>query len=133
MPETRCIVDSRTGAGCPLQVYFESRINSVEEKLADRLASSKEAVELARQQVEGRLQELNHFRTQMREDRSDFITREAYEGAHRNLEQRLDATRDRIITLEKVAANYEGRMWMLVAIMGFLFTCLQVAMKLFFK
>lgn len=112
-------------------VYIESRIDGVEDRLSQRMDTSKEAVEMARLQVNERLSDLNHLRAQMRDERGALITREAYELNHRNLETRLDQTRDRIIALEKIAANYEGRMWMLVAVMGALFTLLQVLMKIF--
>lgn len=118
---------------CPLRSYFETKIGAVDEKLSLRLDAAKEAVDIARQQVDGRLNDMNHIRAQMREERADFVNRENYDLNHRNLETRLDNTRDRIISLEKVAANYEGRLWMLVATMGAIFTALQVILRMIWK
>jgi hypothetical protein len=132
MPDTKCPFPVEK-TDCPMQAYYEARINGVEDKLQYQLEANKEALGLARIQLEARLTDLNHLKAQMLADRDTLMPRESYELNHRNLEQRLDQTRDRIFALEKVAANYEGKLWMLMAIMGFLFTVLQVCLKLFFK
>ena len=71
-------------------------------------AIEKEAIGLARQDMERRLGEMNQFRDQIERERGEFLRREMYDEQHSAMRTEMDT---RLKALETSKSNLEGRMW----------------------
>lgn len=71
-------------------------------------ALEKEALDIARKEIDRRLDEMNKFRDQIERERGEFLRRDIYDEQHRALEISHDA---RLKSLENNKSNIEGRMW----------------------
>jgi hypothetical protein len=83
---------------------------------------------------------MNEFRTQLTKQATEFATKVQVEAdrdrlsevtaeKEKALEQRLDAREARLVVIERFKANWEGRFWMLVFLIG----AVEVAMRVFWK
>jgi hypothetical protein len=86
-------------------------------------ALEKDAVMLARKEVDRRLVEMNQFRDQIERERGEFMRRDMYDSKHSELRTEMDS---RLKTLEMNKSNLEGRMWA----MGAGITALAVGINL---
>jgi hypothetical protein len=68
----------------------------------------KEALVLARREIDRRLDEMNQFREQIAHERGEFMRRDMYDEQHNALRSEMDA---RLKLLETNRSNMEGRMW----------------------
>ena len=68
----------------------------------------KEALLLARRDIDRRLGEMNQFRDQIERERGDFLRRDMYDEQHGVLRSEFDT---RLKALETSKSNLEGRMW----------------------
>ena len=73
------------------------------------IESMKIALNLARGELDRRLEGMNEFREQLRNQAQTFVTREYSEVRNQNIE-------DRVRSLENKKSNLEGRMWILPTI-----------------
>jgi hypothetical protein len=83
----------------------------------------KEAIVLARKDIDRRLAEMNQFRDQIERERGEFVRREMYDEQHNSLRNDVDS---RLKVLESSKSNLEGRMWA----MGAGITTLAVGLNL---
>jgi hypothetical protein len=71
-------------------------------------ALEKEAVVLAREEVDRRLLEMNQFRDQIERERGEFLRRDMYDEQYAAMRHETEA---RLKSLEESKSNLEGRMW----------------------
>ena len=84
------------------------------------IKSMQKALDLARKELDRRLEGMNEFREQLRMQASTFVTRDTSEVHYKSIENRL-----RI--LENNKNNLEGRMWIIPAII----VLIQLAILIF--
>lgn len=77
--------------------------------IAVELKSIQMALNLARRELDRRLEGMNEFREQLRAQANTFMTIKEYDIAHKELERRIRA-------LEENKSNLEGRMWIIPSI-----------------
>jgi hypothetical protein len=110
----------------PLKEYLEARVSSLEDKLALHISYGREAIDLARRIIDKRMEEANFVRDQLREQAATLVARESFDVTMRASSERMDRMLDRIILLEKEAANIQGRFWAL----GVAFAVISVFVQL---
>ena len=71
--------------------------------------SMKNALDLARRELDRRLEGMNEFREQLKNQASTFLIRESYDISHKTLEERVR-------NLEVQKSNLEGRLWIIPTI-----------------
>jgi len=81
-----------------LKEHLETRMAELEERFSIRMRSSDEALRLARQDMERRLEELNKLRSEVTADRGQFIHKEVYDLWHDLVEKRLTTVETRSVT-----------------------------------
>jgi len=70
----------------------------------------KEAIDAAHAVLEGRLEAMNEFRTQIQSERHEFLKKGEYDIHHDQLEKRVNK-------LENANSNLDGRFWMLGSVL----------------
>jgi hypothetical protein len=83
----------------------------------------KEALALARKEIDRRLNEMNQFRDQIERERGEFVRRDMYDEQHTALRVEMDA---RLKLLESVRSNLEGRLWAIGAVIATLATAINL-------
>ena len=83
----------------------------------------KEAIELARKDVDRRLGDMNQFRDQIERERGEFLRRDMYDEQHNAMRNDMDIRQK---SLETTKSNLEGRMWAIGAVI----TALAVGLNL---
>ena len=68
----------------------------------------KEALVLARSEIDRRLDDMNKFRDQIERERGEFMRRDMYDEQHAAMRNETDV---RLKTLEQSKSNLEGRLW----------------------
>jgi uncharacterized protein YydD (DUF2326 family) len=94
----------------------------------------KEALVLARKEIDRRLNDMNQFRAQIEKERGDFLQRDMYDQQYGTLRGEVDArfnvlrneTDARLKLLENTKSNLEGRIWAI----GGVITALAVGLNL---
>ncbi len=114
----------------PLREYFETIIAANQRELAAKHLSMEASMLVARDEVARRLTELNQLRSEVIDDRDQFVSKNEFEPAMRERDQwrevvadRLNAVSDRITRIET-----KGNTWT-VAI-GIFFVLLQIALMI---
>lgn len=109
-----------------LQDYIDTRINGVEKSIGDlkqyieqHFALNDKALKLANEAMLTRLETMNEFRAQIKEERGSMATKENL----CTLEERMD---QRITPLEASKAFSAGKMWMVMAIFAAIPTILAL-------
>lgn len=82
-----------------------------------------ESLALARQSIDGRLDEMNQLRAQISAERGFYVSREYYDQNHNSLRdslmilinQHARESDTRLKLLETTKSNLEGRLWMMGA------------------
>lgn len=88
-----------------LKEYIESLI----EGLRTELISVKEAITTARQEMNRRLEDLNQLRGEVTDDREQFVRKEVYEPAHKEIVKSYNELSDKYIEMSaKVAGIAEA-------------------------
>ena len=92
-----------------LREYFEARWKA-HNKEHEMLQA---AIDRAVAELNRRLEEMNQFRAQIQEERSEFIPKSEYESRHRELLNKMDAGFDsldkRVKLIELAKSNMDGR------------------------
>ncbi len=92
-----------------------------------------EALEKAARDIRSRLEAMNEFRSQLLEERQNYVTRVLFDAEHNNLQSKLEArcnlNEQRISVLERAQSGAQGSMWML----GIVMTILGVLVGLFLR
>lgn len=87
-----------------------------------RHASEADALDLAREGLNGRLREMNEFRSQISSERTNYVLRDWYEREHNTLhnelEQRHKEYDARLKVMENMSSNWQGRWWAVSSMFG---------------
>ena len=95
-----------------------------------RLTATETAVNKAEEQLRQRLEGMNEFRGQLKDQAATLATREALDLTRDRLRQDLERLTERLGAVEKVQANQAGRSWMLITGLGIGLTILSLALRL---
>jgi hypothetical protein len=120
--------------------HFEELLANAEKLQDERWAAHRKvhdmgqiAMDAAVTALNARLEQMNQFRTQILEERRDFLRTELYSTEHKALEAKMENENARLtvrlVEMEKYRSNMEGRMWML----GAGITMLTLAVNIIFK
>lgn len=90
------------------------RAHAREHELRDRM------VDIAKEEVDRRLEDMNQMREQIDRERGTFVTSSVYESKH-------EAVVARVNLLENARANIDGRVWAA----GALLVLLELALRFF--
>lgn len=101
-------------------------VDTLKEHLESRIASSEEALTLARKELEGRLEGLNELRKEVTNDRSQFVKTDVYAPAHEELRRQRTADNEKLIILtgqvqensKDIASMKSSLMWLTRLIAG---------------
>ena len=99
---------------------LDKAVLNLEKLFNVKIESMEKALQLARKDLNYRLEGMNEFREQLRNQASTFITRESSE-------LRLQVLENRITSLENKKSNLEGRMWIIPTII----VIIQIGILLF--
>lgn len=72
------------GDGIDLKEHFEKICN-------EKMCAQKEALSLARESLEKRLEHMNEFRSQLSEQSITFMTKDIYEARHKELTSKIES------------------------------------------
>ena len=84
------------------------------------------ALEIAKNDINRRLDEMNELRKQITSERGEFLRREIYDREHASLREAMDL---RIKALENTKANLEGRLWAIGAGISILVVGLELLLR----
>jgi hypothetical protein len=88
------------------------------------------ALNIAKGDINRRLDEMNELRKQITNERGEFLQRSVYDREHGMLRESTDL---RLKILETGKANLEGRLWAIGAIISVLLVALELVMNYFSK
>ena len=103
---------------CKYHYAIERAIKDQERLLCAKLKHMEAAVDLARGNLENRLEGMNEFRNQLEKQTATFVTREANDLLHKSQD-------DRIITLEKAQNRLAG----IAATIAVIFIIIQIVLS----
>ena len=109
-----------------LQKQLELHIAAIQQQLDRRIVDANHATDLARQQMDKRLEGMNEFRQQLSEQANRFITREEVQAKQDAYIPAINENQRRLSLLETTQANMQGRMWAI----GVGFTIITVAINI---
>jgi hypothetical protein len=113
------------------KVKHERELRECWQEGHDKLhAAEAEALEIAKGDINRRLDEMNELRKQITSERGEFLQRSVYDREHSLLRDSSDA---RLKVLETGKANLEGRLWAIGAIISVLLVALELVMNYFSK
>lgn len=90
-------------------VHYRAIIELLESKHEQHFALIEKALMHAEKEMERRLEGMNELRAQILSERGQYVTREI-------LEEKLSVLGERLIRIEQLKSNLEGRLWMLGAV-----------------
>jgi hypothetical protein len=88
-----------------LKVLLEARIESAEKRTEEGITEAKEAVVLARKELERRLDGLNELRESVEKDRTQFVKTDVYVPAHEELRRQRVADAEKITVIQGDVKN----------------------------
>lgn len=94
-----------------LQTQLELHIAAIQQQLDRRIVDANHATDLARQQMDKRLEGMNEFRQQLSEQANRLITREEVQAKQDAYIPAINENQRRLSLLETTQANMQGRMW----------------------
>lgn len=109
-----------------LQTQLEMHVAAIQQQLDRRIVDANHATDLARQQMDKRLEGMNEFRQQLSEQANKFITREEVQAKQDAYIPAINENQRRLSILETTQANMQGRMWAI----GVGFTIITVAINI---
>lgn len=120
-----------------LREYLERRIDDLFAAHRREHILSDKALEMASVALHSRLEEMNKFRDQLREQAATFIPRELFDEKIDALTKadhttNVDINR-RLVLIELGASNMQGRLWALGVGITIFSTVLVIALNLFIK
>jgi len=109
-----------------LREYFDAKIELLRELAATRKDAADEALRVAQAEMQRRLAELNQLRSEVTEDRSQFVRKEEYAPAHEELRRQRQADSEKAIQLASdvktnssdIAGMKSSLMWLTRLILG---------------
>jgi len=96
-----------------LYVHFTAEISHIETRLLDKFEASKEAVGLASEANEARLDSLNELRTMVQDQQGRFSTKSEMEARLSSLADKVEALTKRLDQIGDTTAG-ASKMWLLV-------------------
>ena len=106
----------------PLREYVERIFSERQAALDLAFAAQQEALRVANEAIESRLEKLNELRQEVTADRGQYLTRTEYEAKHDALEAqlmaRMNAVDDRVKSLEGWKFRASGTFLVLVPLAG---------------
>ncbi len=117
----------------PLKEYLESMFSAQQRELNVKHEAMSSAIELAREEVDRRLGELNQLRREVIDDREQFVSKLQFDPMMKERDAWRDAIGERINLLGDRLTRIEtkGHTWT-VAI-GMFFVVLQIALMIFMR
>ena len=89
-------------------------------------AAERKALEIAREEVNRRLDEMNELREQITRERGEFMRRDMFDREHSTLRDGNDI---RLKALENTKSNMEGRLWAIGAAISALVVGLELILR----
>jgi hypothetical protein len=108
---------------------YQEKVHDLDKQIAvleRRASDADKAVEVALTDLGRRLDEMNQFRSQINEERGDFVQKETFDLKYDEMSKKVDA-------LSLAKSNQDGRLWMLGVVLGALTVILNLALKYLFK
>ena len=117
----------------PLREYLETMFTAQQRELDAKHQAMESAVRLAREEVGRRLGELNQLRSEVIDDRDQFVSKLQFEPMMRERDAWRESVTERINTINDRITRIEtkGNTWT-VAI-GLFFVMLQIALMVFMR
>lgn len=106
--------------------FVDREIGHLKEKVELRFDTRDKALDLAMIRLNERLAEMNELRKQISDERTTYITREAYDREHRPLIDRMSA-------MELQASRWSGSIWMLGGVISFIVVAVNVLLRMWPK
>ena len=102
-----------------LQIALEA----AEKRVNEKFGVQKEAAESAAIVLKEKLHDMNAFRQQISAERALYVTRDQLSLTHEGIDLRMKG-------IEGLAANYQGRMWAVGAVISVIVSLLTIALHL---
>src|SRR6185436_11610 len=117
----------------PLREYLETMFTAQQRELDAKHQAMESAVRLAREEVGRRLGELNQLRSEVIDDRDQFVSKLQFEPMMRERDAWRESVTERVNTINDRITRIEtkGNTWT-VAI-GLFFVLLQIALMVFMR
>ena len=96
----------------------------------DLHVTDSEALRIARNEINRRLDEMNKIREQISSERGEFVRRELYDREHSSLREAMDS---RLKALEQAESNLDGRIWAVGAVVTIITLLSQLALRFLVK
>lgn len=109
-----------------LKEYLDSNVAFLQQQIDRRIADANHATDLAREQMDKRLESMNEFRQQLNDQTAKFITREEVQAKQDAYIPTINEAQRRLSLIENSLANIQGRMWAI----GVAFTILTVVINI---
>ncbi len=106
-----------------LKEYFEKSIEHEREIRNQIILDNTKALEIAKSNIELRLNAMNELREQINSERGKYLSRDVYDRIN-------DVTDKRLQALELFSANIQGKIWMFMAVMGAITTCITIVITI---
>lgn len=84
------MVNTESVVEMPIKDYVDRELGYLKELVNTKLGYNKEAVDLARSQMEDRLEGMNEFRAQLKDQTSTFVSRELFDKTLKAEDDRID-------------------------------------------
>ena len=101
-------------------------VKHLKELMELRFSNLDEAISVARERVDDRLEGMNELREQIQNERGQYLTRDSYDREHKALEIRVGA-------LELQNSKWTGSLWMLGAALSAVVVIVNVLLKFWSK
>ena len=89
---------------------LDERITWVCKNFNDKLEANKTALVIAKESVDRKHLEMNEVREQLQRQAQTFLARDVYERDYNYIKEKLESISEKILTLERLKGNIEGRM-----------------------
>jgi len=120
----------KNGDKINLKEYFDLAIKAQDEKTTAILKGQQIALELAKKNMDYRLEEMNNFRKDMQRMETSFLTREAFEIKHELMQKQVDELRLSRAELQG-KADQKSVNWILgISVIGLVISIISVITRL---
>ena len=108
---------------------LEEKIEALDRLFTERFTLRDEAIEIAREDVERRLDGMNEVREQISSERGRYLTREMYDERHQVLTDLVGSLENRVSAIEGGSLIKAATIGWLLAGMGLLITIVVVVVN----
>ena len=103
-----------------LREDYSGKISQLDIRMAERFNGQDKAIGIANSAMDKRLESMNEFRSQLKDQTGTFLTREAYDARHQILQNQVDDLRLSKAELSGKASQSAVNVSMWIAILGIL-------------